>query len=303
MNRFRTAILAALAPLALAVLLPGARAEEPRDVPYVDAHSHLFAGMRADEVILAFREAGVAAVLIMWPDPYPVRTLADQNPGYVIPMLSISANKTVLTDTTGAAFARARDEMGFCGFGELATRLLSNGDMSDAASISDPRRMQIYKAADAQGTPVNMHVSLAEDDTLAAFERIVAAHPNVPFVLNHAGLTVGPDLLSRLLAAYPNVYAELSGRLTPPTPDRPRPQSALAADGSLKPEWRALFERYPDRFLFGMDVQSVATVLDIPRRLAVARSAFAVLPLDIEENIAFRNVGRVMRGCGGLPIG
>jgi len=278
-------------------------AAEPRNVRYVDAHSHPFAGMRLDDEVAAFRDAGVSGVLLMWPDPYPVRSVANQNPGYVIPMLSISSNKTILTDETAAAFAHARDDMGFCGFGELATRLLSNGKMSDADSISDARRLKIYDVAEAKATPVNMHVSLADVDTVAVYEAIVSSHPGVPFVLNHAGLRAGPDLLKRLLQSHPNLYVELSGRLTPPTADRPRPQSALTADGVLKPDWRDLFERFPDRFLFGMDVNSVAGVAGIGDRLAIARKAFAVLPLEAEENIAFRNIGRLMKGCGGLPIG
>ena len=270
---------------------------------YVDAHSHLSEDMKPDELIAAFRKAGVGGVLIMWVDPYPLRTLADQNPGYVVPMISISADKTILTDDTATVFVRARDEKGICGFGEFATRLLSNGTMSDAASISDPRRLKIYDAAEAKGTPVNMHVSLAEPETIAAYEKIIAARPHAPFILNHGGLTAGPDLLGRLLATYPNVYVELSGRLTPPSADQPRPQSALTADGSLKPEWRALFERFPDRFMWGMDVQSVASTQGIPGRLAIARAAFASLPQALEENIAYRNISRVMKGCSGLPIG
>jgi hypothetical protein len=71
----------------------------------------------------------------------------------------------------------------------------------------------------------------------------------------------------------------------------------------LKPEWHALLEQFPDRFLFGMDINSVAGVQGMGERLAAARNAFSVLPLQIEEDIAFRNIGRLMRGCAGLPIG
>jgi hypothetical protein len=303
-RRLRRTVIAATAALSLLVhAAPVALAAEARSVRYVDAHSHLSEDTNPDELIAAFRKAGVGGVLIMWVDPYPLRRLADLNPGYVVPMLSISADKTILTDTTAASFVRARDGMGICGFGEFATRLLSNGGMSDAASISDLRRLKIYDAAEAAGTPVNMHVSLAEPETVAALERIVADRPHVPFILNHAGLTAGPDLLARVLATYPNVYAELSGRLTPPNAQQPRPQSALTADGALKPEWRALFERFPDRFMWGMDVQSTASAASIPSRLVTARTAFASLPQAIEENIAWRNISRVMKGCSGLPIG
>ena len=306
MTNPRHSIFSALAIAAGALILfdaPCSWAADRRNVRYVDAHSHLFESMRADEEIAAFRKAGVGGVLIMWPDPYPLRTLADQNPGYVVPMLSISADKTILTDDSVMTFVRARDNMGICGFGEFATRLQSNGNMSDAASISDPRRLKIYAAAEGKGTPVNMHVSLAEPETVAAYEKIVAAHPRVPFILNHGGLTAGPELLGRLLATYSNLYVELSGRLTPPTAAQPRPQSALTMDGSLKPEWRALIERFPDRFMFGMDVQSVESVEGIAGRVAIARAAFAPLPQAIEEAIAYKNISRVMKGCSGLPIG
>lgn len=288
---------------ALHLLSAPAEAAEARKVRYVDAHSHLSEDMNPDELIAAFRKAGVGGVLIMWVDPYPLRRLADLNPGYVVPMLSISADKTILTNDSVTKFVRARDNQGVCGFGEFATRLVSNGNMDDAASISDPRRMKIYDAAEAAGTPVNMHTSLAEAPTVAAFERIVKARTHAPFVLNHGGLTAGPELLGRLLQTYPNVYVELSGRLTPPTADQARPQSALTAAGTLKPEWRALFERFPDRFMWGMDVQSVASTQAIPARLETARKAFSELPQALEENIAWRNVSRVMKGCSGLPIG
>ena len=251
---------------------------------YVDAHSHLFEDMRADDVIAAFRKAGVGGVLIMWPDPYPLRTLADQNPGYVVPMISISADKTVLTDGTAAAFARARDQMGICGFGEFATRLQSNGRMSDADSISDPRRMKIYDCRRCPGhSRQHARQPGGSGEPSRHFERIVATHKHSDFVLNHGGLTAGPELLARLLATHPNVYVELSGRLSPPTAGNPRPQSALAEDGSLRPEWRALFERFPERFMFGMDIQSIPSVEGIASRIGVARAALRLCPVSRGE--------------------
>ena len=83
----------------------------------------------------------------------------------------------------------------------------------------------------------------------------------------------------------------------------PELEEDLAADGTLKPEWRALFERFPDRFMWGMDVQSVDSAAGIAGRLATARAAFAELPQALEENIAYRNISRVMKGCSGLPLG
>jgi predicted TIM-barrel fold metal-dependent hydrolase len=283
---------------------PVSRAAEPRNVRYIDAHSHLFKAMSADDEIAAFRKAGIGGVLIMWPDPEPVLAVARKNPGYVVPWLSLSALQgSVVSDDTASEFVRARDQNGFCGFGELATRLpLPNAQVSDAAFVSDPRRLKIYDAAEAQGTPVNMHVSLVEPETMAAIERIVAARPHAPFIVAHGGGGIGAEVLERLLATHANLYFDLSGPLSPPRPgEPPRPQGALAPDGALKPEWRALFEHHPDRFMFAMDIQSVESVQGIADKLAAARAAFAPLSLEIEEAIANRNIARLLKGCGSLP--
>ena len=296
----------ALSGAAIVLCMRGSRAAEPRNVRYVDAHSHLFKAMSADDEIAAFRKAGIAGVLIMWPDPEPVREIARKNPRYAIPWLSLSALQgSVVSDDTAAQFVQARDQDGFCGFGEMATRLPPpNEQVSDAAFVADPRRVKIYDAANAEGTPVNMHVSLVEPETLAAVERIVATHPRSPFIIAHGGGGIAPELIGRLLAAHPNLHFDLSGPLSPPRGGgAPRPQAALAADGSLQPDWRALIERFPDRFMFAMDIQSVESVQGIAAKLAAARAAFAPLPAAVEEAVAHRNIERVLRGCGGLPRG
>jgi len=292
--------LAAAACMALGA--PSTVAAQARNVRYIDVHSHLFKAMPAEEEVAAFRRAGVAGVILMWPDPVPLAEAGRKNPGYVLPWLSLSAlNGSVTSPSTGAEFIAARDKLGFCGFGELATRLAPpNPQVSDAAFVSDPNRVKIYDAAEARGTPVNMHVSLVEAETRTAVEQIVASHPHAPFIIAHGGGGIGPDVIAQLLAAHPNLHFDLSGPMSPPRPGAERPTAALAADGALRPEWRALFERYPDRFMWAMDVQSVDSVAGIPQKLAAARTAFAALPLATEEAIAHGNIERVLGGCGGL---
>ena len=73
----------------------------------------------------------------------------------------------------------------------------------------------------------------------------------------------------------------------------------LAPDGSMKPEWRALIERFPDRFMFAMDVTGSGQQR-IAERVAAARKAFAPLSEPIEEAFAHGNIERLLQGCGGL---
>lgn len=108
----------------------------------------------------------------------------------------------------------------------MATRLPPpNAQVSDAAVVSDPRRVKIYDAAEAKRTPVNMHVSLVEPETMAAIETIVSTHPRVPFIIAHGGGGIGTDVIGRLLGAHPNMHFDLSGPLSPPRPGAARPQA------------------------------------------------------------------------------
>jgi len=52
-------------------------------------------------------------------------------------------------------------------------------------------------------------------------------------------MKIRPRLVGEMLELHPNLWAELSHR------------ADIAPDGQLAPEWRNLFERFPDRFMLG----------------------------------------------------
>lgn len=292
-----------LAPvLALAVTAAvGARAASDR-VPYVDAHSHLLTAISPDEEIALFRAAGLDGVVIMYPDVEALTRIARRNPGYVIPSVSVARTPEMkglrLTPETPAAFARLAAKGAVCGFGELPTRYEPNPYPSDAASISAPVRERIYALAAARRLPVSIHVSLAGPEVIAAVEAVASKHPDMPLVLAHAGWVADANLIRRLMAAHPNLYADLSIRLDPARPDnRNLALSILTPDGTLRPEWRALIERYPGRFLFAMDITEADRHGRMAELLAAARQAFAPLPREVEAAVASGNIRRLMAAC------
>lgn len=61
----------------------------------------------------------------------------------------------------------------------------------------------------------------------------------------HAGVTATPDQIDAILARWPNVWVELSLR------------DDVAPNGVLDPRWRALFEKYPEKFMVGTDTWTV----------------------------------------------
>jgi predicted TIM-barrel fold metal-dependent hydrolase len=124
----------------------------------------------------------------------------------------------------------------------------------------------------------------------------------MPLVLAHAGWMAGANVIGPLLEAHPNVYVDLSVRLDPAVggilaPGAVNQQSILTSTGRLQPEWRALIERFPDRFLFGLDVTGSDRPQHIDELVGVAKRALGELPRDVEASVAHGNTERLLRAC------
>jgi predicted TIM-barrel fold metal-dependent hydrolase len=284
------------------------------EVPYIDAHSHIVSSMTPDEEIARFRRAGLAGVAIMHPDPEALQDIAARNPGYVIPFISAARTPEMrgfrLGEDTASHYAALQAAGATCGFGEIPTRLVPNPDPSDDIALTNRFRWKIYDLANARGMAVNVHVSLETPQVIAAAERIARAHPNMKLVLAHAGWVAGADVIGRLMAAHPNIYADLSVRLDPvagwSAPGTTGPAvsngiSILDANGSLQPAWRTLLERFPDRFLFAMDITGADRPEQLEALLATAKVALGALPINAQHAIAHGNFERLVRGCKMVP--
>ena len=287
---------------ALALCAASSLQAQPKPLSFIDAHSH-YDEASGDEEIATFRRAGLAGVIIMDPEPGRLQALAKRNRGYVAPFYSIARTPQMkgerLGPTSAATLGKARDAGEVCGFGEIPTRIEPRTSTDDVALEGADRR-QVYAAANARRTPVSLHVSLETPAVTAAIDRTASAYPDMPLILAHAGWVAGADVIGALLAAHPNLYADLSIRLDPAKPENANDISILTADGALKPEWRALIARYPDRFLFAMDVSGADREKRVPELLAVATKALSPLPRKVQEQVAGGNTLKLLHGCGGL---
>jgi predicted TIM-barrel fold metal-dependent hydrolase len=79
------------------------------------------------------------------------------------------------------------------------------------------------------------------DDLMVAFEALVARHPGTTFIGAHVACAA-EDLawVGRMLDTYPNLHADIAAR--------------IAELGRQPRAARALFERHPDRIVFGTDL-------------------------------------------------
>jgi predicted TIM-barrel fold metal-dependent hydrolase len=124
-------------------------------------------------------------------------------------------------------------------------------------------------------------------------------------ILAHLGWTAGPALIGRLLDAHPNIYTDVSIRFDAPgsLPWRNNglDLSILTKDEQVPPDWLAVMQRHPDRFLFATDINSFGPSYTIEGDLvATAHKALDPLPRPLREAIGHGNAERLLKGCAGV---
>jgi hypothetical protein len=118
-----------------------------------------------------------------------------------------------------------------------------------------------------------------------AVEILMSHNPKAKIVWAHTGFGLEPERVAALLTRYPALWGELSYR-----------SGIVDGGGQLTAEWRALFAKFPDRFLLGSDTwinERWASYGDI---MAGYRAWLAQLPKDVAGMIAHGNARRLFGG-------
>jgi hypothetical protein len=147
------------------------------------------------------------------------------------------------------------------------------GKDADAPQVARMARM-----AQERGLWLHAH---SDDD---AIERLIRHAPNVRIIWAHTGMSTPLEKVDRMFAAHPQLIGELSYR-------------DIEGAGGLSAGWKALFLKYPDRFVIGTDTWVTSRWSEVSSILAGYRRALADLPPPVAEKIAWRNGMRLF----GLP--
>ena len=310
----RTAASAFVTILLLAALPGAARsAQNPAPLQFVDTHSHLLPNMSPEEEVAMLKRAGVTAVFVM-SLPEQQQDLVRRYPGFVVPFVgfarSPSATQPPLDDATLAAFGRMMDAGQACGFGETGTMMDPREEPE--VSLLSARYAKFFAMANSHHAPVAYHVDLTQPVVSDAFGRVAGQYPDMTLIMAHAGFNAGADVADRLLAAHRNIYVDVSIRLDPVNAYGdpplaglgPNTRSMMDAEGMLKPDWRRVMERFPDRFMFGMDLAPTGPKGREQRAVEltdIARQALGVLPRATQETIAHGNAERLLSRCKAGP--
>lgn len=243
-------------PVALLLLLAaGCAAAPPPPAPIVDAHVHL----NDERMQLAMMDQhGIARAVIFWgrlSDNETIAAAAARHPERFLAFASVSPERgayriqwerddPALVARLEALMATGR----YRGIGEISVaHAAAQGFAATDFSPLSPTMRGILEVARRHRVPVMMHCEAARMDELS---RLMEAFPDVAVIWAHGGYTRADDA-RRMLARHPNLYYELSARTWPR-----HPRSAdytIMPEGRIAPEWQALVESMPRRFLVGTD--------------------------------------------------
>lgn len=276
----------------LLVLLAAASLAHAADYagPLIDAHSHLPNAKAIDAYVEAMKRHNVAKVVLLGvggvqkDDPAWIGAAARKYPDRVIAALPLP------DPTDGAAAARLETDLAKSNarvVGEVHLRQV--GRRKIERDPSDAAFGKILEVAAKRGVPVVVHYELTDAAT-AALDRALAAHRKATVVLAHAG-EGPPARVEGLLVRNPNLLVDLSGMHFQRKP-------ALASEtGPLEPAWKALIEKFPDRFLMGLDIWAPRlfepAMLD--RLFKWTRRVLGELRPDVALRVAYKNAAALFR--------
>jgi len=253
--------------------------------PLIDAHSHVPNATAIDAYAAAAKRHNVSKVLLLGvggvqkDDPAWIAAAAKKYPDLVIPGAPVA--DPVAADRLEGEIGRLKARA----LGEVHVRQVSRKIDRDPSDATFARLLEV---AARHKLPVVIHDEL-DDHAAQKLGQALERNSGVKIVLAHAGEAT-PQRIEALLTRHANLMVDLSGMHFQRKP-------ALATEtGPLDPAWKALIEKMPDRFLFGIDVWAPRlfepAMLD--RLMTWTRRVLGELKPDVAERVAFGNAAALL---------
>jgi hypothetical protein len=110
-----------------------------------------------------------------------------------------------------------------------------------------------------------------------AIEILFRHNPKARVIWAHTGFTTPLPRVAEMLDKYPELRGELSYR------------GDISEGGKLAPGWKAMFQKYPTRFVVGSDTWVNQRWESYPQIMGGYRQWLGELPKDVAERIAWKN--------------
>jgi predicted TIM-barrel fold metal-dependent hydrolase len=278
-----------------ALVCLGAAAAEP--IPFIDAHVHL--NDEAMQLELMQRHGAERAV-VFWGRASSNDSVADaarRHPQRFVAFASVSPERLAYRRAWQGDAAPLLAELDnllasgrYHGIGEISpVHFPSPGFPEADFDVEGPVMQGLMALARKHRVPVLLHI---EWTRLDAFERLLAAHRDVAVIWAHGGYT--PLFVAqRLLERHPNLIYELSARTWAHHPRSP--DYTILRDGqAVWPQWLALIEAQPQRFIVGSDAAQRTRESDEARYASVQNFLRQLTPAT-RDAVARGNLQRLLK--------
>jgi len=177
-------------------------------------------------------------------------------------------------------------------------------DRDVTIDIAGPAGRKLFQLSASYNTAFQLHYEI-EDRLLPPLESMLARFPKAKVIWCHLAMIRNPDrakkygpaYVTSLIERFPGLHFDLA---VPPAQHIYQPTGAhdstlYARDGSLKPEWRAVMERHPQRFLAASDYRPPIEQ-KYPDNIGRQRKILSQLSPAVRRQVAFGNAWRLITG-------
>lgn len=264
-----------------------------------DAHSHSVRGQNLEDVIARMDAAGVRKIVL-----FPRRQGTDdevlrlhtKHPERVVPAVGFQ-NPGWLRQTPGFLDeVEAKLKSGrFRWMGELLLRHYGVPQLQAPPLDISPETALFQRVLDLSAryrVPVTVHHE-ADANNVDAFRRALSLRPDALVVWAHWCGRATPTVVRSFLEQLPNLACDLGAV------DRTRSYGReknplLDQNGFLQPEWRAVFDAFPDRFLASIDAVEAIHYDRYELWAGELKKLLAQLRPEARPRIAYENAERLL---------
>ena len=291
--RNRLSIIAAALPLLAA---PAMGAQTAQQASFDDAHVHL---NDPAAWVRLMDEAGIGRAVVFRGrdiDNGGLLEAARRWPDRLIPFLSVSPEHREFRRQWEAGdpfIAEIADSLlgagGFFGIGEISVSHFPGAGFPEADfNPNGDVTRALFAVAQRHDVPITLHVEVTR---LRELEEVLEDFRDVTVIWAHGGY-VPYFLAGRLLERHSNLMYELSARTWlrhPRSPD----YTILRNDTEVWPEWIALIDAMPDRFLVGTDA-SLRSLASDQSKIESVENLLEQLAPDVRRMLARENLDRIL---------
>jgi hypothetical protein len=257
-----------LSIIALLTLLPEARAAE--SIAIIDTHIHYshdaWDMLPPAEAIKVLRKAGLQQAFVSSSSDDGTQLLYKQAPDLIVPVLRPYRRRGELStwfkdETVVDMLAKRLASNTYAGIGEF--HIFGN-------DANTPVMKRVVQLAKKHGIFLHAH---SDADAVI---NIFAQNPDARVLWAHSGFAE-PDDIREMLGRFPNLRADLAFRNEHATAD------------SVDPDWRLLFEAFPDRMMIGTDTFAPERWYYVVEHAEWTRNWLKDLPNELAQKIAWKN--------------